>query len=75
MAEHVSEGADHAGEVGEAAGHATEAVGMPQIDFTSFPNQIFWLVITLVLIYSGAVAGGVAAHRGGSGRASRHDYQ
>ena len=51
MAEHVSEGADHAGEVGEAAGHATEAVGMPQIDFTSFPNQIFWLVITLVLIY------------------------
>ncbi|MBV1867257.1 MAG: F0F1 ATP synthase subunit B' [Marinosulfonomonas sp.] len=35
----------------EAAGHAGEAVGMPQIDFTSFPNQIFWLVITLVVIY------------------------
>ena len=30
---------------------AEEAVGMPQIDFTSFPNQIFWLVITLVVIY------------------------
>ncbi len=35
----------------EAAGHGGEAVGMPQIDFTSFPNQIFWLVITLVVIY------------------------
>ncbi|PHQ94020.1 MAG: ATP F0F1 synthase subunit B' [Marinosulfonomonas sp.] len=30
---------------------AEKAVGMPQIDFTSFPNQIFWLVITLVVIY------------------------
>ena len=34
-----------------AAGSGSEAVGMPQIDFTSFPNQIFWLVITLVIIY------------------------
>jgi F-type H+-transporting ATPase subunit b len=24
---------------------------MPQLDFTTFPNQIFWLVITLVVIY------------------------
>ena len=30
---------------------ADEAVGMPQLDFSSFPNQIFWLVITLVVIY------------------------
>lgn len=35
----------------EGAGEAAETVGMPQIDFTSFPNQIFWLVITLVLIH------------------------
>lgn len=35
----------------EAAGHGGEAVGMPQIDFTSFPNQIFWLVVTLIVIY------------------------
>lgn len=35
----------------EAAGHGTEAVGMPQLDFTTFPNQIFWLVITLIVIY------------------------
>ncbi|WP_439140548.1 F0F1 ATP synthase subunit B' [Roseicyclus sp.] len=25
--------------------------GMPQLDFTTFPNQIFWLVIALVAIY------------------------
>ncbi|MCL4105108.1 UNVERIFIED_CONTAM: hypothetical protein GTU68_018815 [Idotea baltica] len=24
---------------------------MPQLDFSTFPNQIFWLVITLVVIY------------------------
>lgn len=37
--------------VGEAAGHATKSVGMPQLDFSTFPNQIFWLVITLAVIY------------------------
>lgn len=35
---------------GEAAGEAAE-VGMPQLDFATFPNQIFWLVVTLVVIY------------------------
>ncbi|GGD46022.1 F0F1 ATP synthase subunit B' [Sinisalibacter lacisalsi] len=25
--------------------------GMPQLDFATFPNQIFWLVVTLVIIY------------------------
>ncbi|MFY9210177.1 MAG: F0F1 ATP synthase subunit B' [Aestuariivita sp.] len=25
--------------------------GMPQLDFSTFPNQIFWLVLTLVAIY------------------------
>lgn len=35
----------------DAAHGATEAVGMPQLDFTSFPNQIFWLLVTLVIIY------------------------
>jgi len=30
---------------------AAEAPGMPQLDFTTFPNQIFWLVVTLVVIY------------------------
>ncbi len=27
------------------------AEGMPQLDFSTFPNQIFWLVVTLVIIY------------------------
>ncbi|WP_208347197.1 F0F1 ATP synthase subunit B' [Pseudaestuariivita rosea] len=30
---------------------AAEAVGMPQLDFSTFPNQIFWLVVTIVVIY------------------------
>jgi len=40
-----------ASETHEAAGHAAEAPGMPQLDFATFPNQIFWLLITLVVIY------------------------
>lgn len=36
----------------DAAHAAAEAApGMPQIDFATFPNQIFWLVVTLVAIY------------------------
>lgn len=35
----------------EAAGHGSEAVGMPQLDFSTFSNQIFWLIVTLVVIY------------------------
>ena len=33
--------------------HAAEehATGMPQLDVATFPNQIFWLVLTLVAIY------------------------
>ncbi len=30
---------------------AASAPGMPQLDFSTFPNQIFWLVVTLVAIY------------------------
>ena len=30
---------------------AAEAPGMPQLDFSTFPNQMFWLVVTLVIIY------------------------
>lgn len=35
---------------GADAAAATE-VGMPQLDFSTFPNQIFWLLVTLVVIY------------------------
>lgn len=34
-----------------AAGHGAESVGMPQLDFSTWPNQIFWLLVTLVAIY------------------------
>jgi F-type H+-transporting ATPase subunit b len=34
-------------EVGQEAAKA----GMPQLNFDHFPNQIFWLVVTLVVIY------------------------
>ena len=44
----VTEGAHGAA---EAAGHGGEAVGMPQLDFSTFGNQIFWLVVTLIAIY------------------------
>ena len=37
-------------DVGEAAVEAAN-VGMPQLDFSTFSNQIFWLVVTLVVIY------------------------
>ncbi len=33
------------------AADANDAVGMPQLDFATFPNQIFWLVVTVVVIY------------------------
>ena len=39
-------------EATDAANAAAESsAGMPQLDFSTFPNQIFWLVITLVVIY------------------------
>ena len=36
-----------------SAAHGGEAAsgGMPQLDFSTFPNQIFWLVVTLVVVY------------------------
>ncbi len=37
----------------EDAAHAAADAGpgMPQLDFATFPNQIFWLVVSLVAIY------------------------
>ena len=46
--------------------------GMPQLDFSTFPNQIFWLLVTLVILYVllSRVAlpriGGVLAQRKGA---------
>ena len=33
------------------ANAAVSAPGMPQLDFSTFPNQIFWLIVTLVVLY------------------------
>jgi F-type H+-transporting ATPase subunit b len=38
-------------EAAEAAGHGEHAVGMPQLDFSTWPNQFFWLAVSLVIIY------------------------
>ena len=35
----------------ETDGAKEAATGLPQLDFSTFPNQIFWLVITLLAIY------------------------
>jgi len=51
MAEDAHETADAAqGAAGAAHDAAASAPGMPQLDFSTFPNQIFWLVVTLVVI-------------------------
>ena len=31
--------------------NAGQAAGMPQLELSTFPNQIFWLVVTLVVLY------------------------
>ncbi|MGR3548303.1 MAG: F0F1 ATP synthase subunit B' [Roseovarius sp.] len=40
-----------ASETHDAAGHAASTPGLPQLDFSTFGNQIFWLLVTLVVIY------------------------
>ncbi len=47
MATETQGGTDVAGAAAEQGG----GPGMPQLDFSTFPNQIFWLVVTLVVIY------------------------
>lgn len=36
---------------GNSAAEAAEQAGIPQLDITAFPNQIFWLVVFLVVLY------------------------
>ena len=52
MAGMAGHGADAAAHGADAAAHgAASAAGMPQLDFGTFPNQIFWLVVTLGVLY------------------------
>ena len=58
------------------AGEATKGAdaassGMPQLQFSTFPNQIFWLIVALLIIYF--VLSRVALPRIGSIIEERHD--
>ena len=50
MAEEATHGAADAAHAAADAAHGA-GPGMPQLDFSTFPNQIFWLVLTLVAIW------------------------
>lgn len=47
----MAHGAADAAHGAADAAHGASAPGMPQLDFTTFGNQIFWLAVTLVVIY------------------------
>ena len=51
MASDTKEAAHDGHGMADAAGHAAESAGMPQLDFSTYSNQIFWLVLTLIAIY------------------------
>ncbi|SMX45569.1 F0F1 ATP synthase subunit B' [Actibacterium lipolyticum] len=51
MATDANEAAHGAAKGAMEAAHGAESAGMPQLDFATFPNQIFWLVVTIVVIY------------------------
>lgn len=46
----AAQGAVDAAHGAADAAHSGGA-GMPQLDFSTFPNQIFWLILTLLAIY------------------------
>ena len=50
-ATHVVAGADAHGAAAAGAHDAAASAGMPQLDFSTFGNQIFWLLVALALIY------------------------
>jgi F-type H+-transporting ATPase subunit b len=60
---------DVATEAAAGAAHEAGKAGMPQLDFSTFPNQIFWLLVTLVVIFF--VLRNVALPRIGSTLAAR----
>ncbi|MDV7142503.1 F0F1 ATP synthase subunit B' [Tropicimonas sp. TH_r6] len=51
---HATTATEHATDAAHGAAdaaHAAEGAGMPQLDFATFPNQIFWLIIAILAIY------------------------
>jgi F-type H+-transporting ATPase subunit b len=83
--EHAAEAVEHAVEAVEhdvaesvhnleaAVGHGADhgSSGMPQLDFDTFPSQIFWLIVALVALYF--VLSRVALPRIGSVLEARSD--
>lgn len=47
----ATEGTEHAADAAHGAADAAHSAGMPQLDFSTWPNQIFWLAVSLVAIY------------------------
>jgi F-type H+-transporting ATPase subunit b len=47
----ATEGTEHAADAAHGAADAAHSVGMPQLDFATWPNQIFWLLVSLAAIY------------------------
>lgn len=47
----VTDAAASTAEALSTAAEPAKSGGMPQLDFATFPNQIFWLVVALVIIY------------------------
>jgi F-type H+-transporting ATPase subunit b len=43
--------AQAAGAAAHGGGHGADAVGMPQLDFTTWPSQVFWLLVSLIVLY------------------------
>jgi F-type H+-transporting ATPase subunit b len=48
---HATEAAHGAADMGHGAAEHASSGGLPQLDFSTYGNQIFWLVITLIVIY------------------------
>lgn len=48
---HTADGQGLADATGVVGDHGASGAGMPQLDFSHFPNQIFWLIVTLIAIY------------------------
>ena len=51
---HATDTTEHATDAAHGAAdaaHGAESAGMPQLDFSTFPNQIFWLIVTILAIY------------------------
>ena len=54
-----------------AHGGEAASIGMPQLDFATFPSQIFWLIVALVTLYF--VLSRIALPRIASAIEERHD--